>query len=661
MSVSDTLIDRVFDGRYRVVRKLGTGGMANVYLAEDQELGRRVAIKMLDDRHAQDEQFVERFRREAKNAAGLSHPNIVSIYDRGEAEGTYYIAMEYLEGRTLKELILSRGPTPIPVAIDYTRQILAGLAFAHRKGIVHRDIKPHNVVVGPDGRLKVTDFGIARSGTSQMTEAGSIIGTAQYLSPEQARGAPVDQRSDIYSVGIVLYEMLTGTVPFTGETPLEIAMKHLSATPEPPSVKRPDVPRALDLVVLRALAKDPEDRYETAAEMEADLARVARGAGVSSETEEAATAVLSGAGLAAAAPTQIVPRRPAPPPAYKPPPTGFYEYEEPIRRRPVWPWLLVLLLLVAAGFAGWYVYTKIQDQLNANKQVRVPYVVGIKEILADQKIRGSGLKPDPRRHPSDSVQAGYVISQDTAAGNKLPKGNALGFLVSSGKAKVTVPKVVGDQATDATAALASAKLKWRIVEVHSDQPSGTVTGQSLRAGSHVVEGTVVRINVSKGVAPVAVPPVIGQPVESAISALQGAGFAVGPPVQQDSNEPKGTVIGESPGGNTLQPKGSTITLTVSKGPTTTTVPDVTTFDQDTAKQTLRNSGFKVKVNKVDTTDQSQNGIVLSQMPDGNTQAKPGSMVMINVGKYKAPPAPPATTSPTDTTPATTAATTSPTP
>src|SRR5207302_9843457 len=199
MSISDTLIDRVFDGRYRVVRKLGTGGMANVYLAEDQELGRRVAIKMLDDRHAQDEQFVERFRREAKNAAGLSHPNIVNIYDRGEAEGTYYIAMEYLEGRTLKQLLVAHGPTPVPIALEYTRQVLAALGFAHRHGIVHRDIKPHNVVVGPDGRLKVTDFGIARSGTSQMTEAGSIIGTAQYLSPEQARGTMVDQRSDLYS------------------------------------------------------------------------------------------------------------------------------------------------------------------------------------------------------------------------------------------------------------------------------------------------------------------------------------------------------------------------------------------------------------------------------------------------------------------------------
>src|SRR5437660_5254843 len=240
--------------------------MASVYLAEDQELGRRVAIKLLDERHAQDEQFVERFRREAESAAGLSHPNVVSIYDRGEVEGTYYIAMEYLDGKTLKELIVQRGPTPVRVAIDYTRQILSALDFAHKNGIVHRDIKPHNVVVAPDGRLKVTDFGIARSGASQMTEAGSIIGTAQYLSPEQARGAPVDQRSDLYSVGIVLYEMLTGSVPFTGDTPLEIAMKHLSAVPEPPSAKRPEVPRALDLVVLRALAKDPEDPSGTADE-----------------------------------------------------------------------------------------------------------------------------------------------------------------------------------------------------------------------------------------------------------------------------------------------------------------------------------------------------------------------------------------------------------
>src|SRR6476619_6118139 len=274
MTTTDTLIDRVFDRRYVIKRKLGSGGMADVYLAEDQELGRRVALKLLNDRHAADDQFVERFRREAQSAAGLNHPNIVSIFDRGRAEGTYYIAMEYLDGRTLKELLVKNGPTPVPIAIDYARQILGALAFAHRGGIVHRDIKPHNIVVRKDGRLKVTDFGIARSGASQMTEAGSIVGTAQYLSPEQARGAPVDARSDLYSLGIVLYEMLTGKVPFSGDSAIEIAMKHLNDAPKPPSKIRPEIPEELDQGVLRALAKNPEDRYQTAEEFSEDLHRV---------------------------------------------------------------------------------------------------------------------------------------------------------------------------------------------------------------------------------------------------------------------------------------------------------------------------------------------------------------------------------------------------
>src|SRR5256714_1236098 len=401
MAVSDTLIGTVFDGRYNIIRKLGAVGMADVYLAEDQELGRRVAIKILNDRHAADDSFIERFRREAKNAAGLSHPNIVSIYDRGEAEGTYYIAMEYLSGRSLKELIVSRGPTPIRIAIDYTRQMLAALGFAHRHGIVHRDIKPHNVVVDADGRLKVTDFGIARSGASQMTEVGSIIGTAQYLSPEQAKGAPVDQRSDVYSVGIVLYEMLTGQVPFTGDTPLEIAMKHLSEVPVPPSELRDEVPEDIDMVTLRALAKDPEDRYQTAEEMDADLARIQRGLAVSSETTDAATAVLGGAGISGAPtiiaprPTQVAP--PQPPP--RTPPAGYYGYDGPPRRsRSIWPWLLVLLLLVGAGVAAWFAYGKIRDELNANKPVAVPYVLGLRKAQEVKKTtdKGLGAKVYPR-------------------------------------------------------------------------------------------------------------------------------------------------------------------------------------------------------------------------------------------------------------------------
>src|ERR671911_543051 len=253
MATQNTLSGTLFANRYRVTRKIGGGGMADVYLAEDQELGRRVAIKILHGRYANDEQFVERFRREATHAAGLSHPNIVSIFDRGQTDGSYFIVMEYVEGRTLKELIRSRGPCPIHVAIGY----------AHRNGVVHRDIKPHNVIVDPEGVVKVTDFGIARAGASQMTEEGAIIGTAQYLSPEQARGAPVDQTSDLYSTGIVLFELLTGEVPFTGDTPVEIAMKHLSEVPERPSERRAEVPDDLDNVVLRALSKEPAERYQS--------------------------------------------------------------------------------------------------------------------------------------------------------------------------------------------------------------------------------------------------------------------------------------------------------------------------------------------------------------------------------------------------------------
>src|SRR6266516_2248739 len=451
MATFDTLIDTVLDGRYRVIRKLGTGGMATVYLAEDQELGRRVAIKLLDERHAQDEQFVERFRREAESAAGLSHPNVVSIYDRGEVEGTYYIAMEYLQGKTLKELLVARGPTPVRVAIDYTRQILSALEFSHRNGIVHRDIKPHNVIVAPDGRLKGTDFGIARSGSSQMTEAGSIIGTAQYLSPEQAQGAPVHPSSDLYSVGVVLYEMLTGTVPFTGDTALEIAMKHLNTTPEPPSRLRADVPRDLDLVVMRALAKSPEERYQSADEMDADLARVARGVAVSPETEEAATAIIARPlTTATVAVPPAIPR--VPPPVY-------YDYDEPPeRRRPFWPWLLALGLLVVAGFAGWLAYTQIRKQLN-NSNVPVSRYIGERESVARDQLIRAGLKAHIVRRPSTAQPPTFVYDQDPSQGNKTPKGNQVTIFVSTGAAKVRVPDVRGDNSTDAAAAIASVVLK----------------------------------------------------------------------------------------------------------------------------------------------------------------------------------------------------------
>ena len=631
----DTLIDSVFDGRYRIIRKLGAGGMANVYLAEDQELGRRVAIKILDGRHAADNSFIERFRREAKNAAGLSHPNIVSIYDRGEAEGTYYIAMEYLSGRSLKELMVSRGPTPIKIAVEYTRQILAALGFAHRNGIVHRDIKPHNVVVDPDGRLKVTDFGIARSGgTSQMTEVGSIIGTAQYLSPEQARGAPVDQRSDVYSVGVVLYEMLTGKVPFTGETPLEIAMKHLSEVPVPPSEKRPDVPEDLDLIVLRALAKDPEDRYQTAGEMDADLARIQRGLSVSSETADAATAVLAGAGISSA-PTIIAPR-PAAPPTAPPqaPPAGYYGYEGPPRRsRSVWPWILVAILLAAAGAAAWFAYGKITDELNANKPVAVPYVEGLAQAQAVKKIEDKGLKAHVVPGFSQSDPAGTVMSQDPAGGEKTDKGNIVTLTISHGRPKVTVPDVVGKSQSDAVATLTAAHLTVSVFHVYSSAPTDTVTAQDPPPSSRVFWNTKVHINISQGAKQIAIPDVVGQSFASARSSLLGAGLQVARS-DVDSNQPKDTVVGESPSAGTKVGAGTTVTLSVSRGSTAQTpVPDVSNQDEPTAKSILTGSGFKVKVVRQPVTDPSEQGIVLQQSPLGGSNAPAGSTVTITVGNY----------------------------
>ena len=653
MAVSDTLIGTLFDGRYQVLRKLGAGGMANVYLAEDQELGRRVAIKILNERHANDEQFVERFRREAKNAAALSHPNIVSIYDRGEAEGTYYIAMEYLDGRSLKELIVGHGPAPVKIAVEYARQILSALRFAHLKGSVHRDIKPHNVLVDSDGRVKVTDFGIARAGASQMTEAGSIVGTAQYLSPEQARGAAVDQRSDLYSLGIVLYELLTGTVPFSGDTPVEIAMKHLSQVPEPPSTRRPDVPHELDLVVMRALAKNPDDRYQSAEEMDADLERVAGGGPVTPETAEFATQIMRAPAepFAPTAATMITPARyasqipPLPPPIY-------YDVEQPIHRRPIWPWIAALLFAVGAGVGGWYIYHQISNKLSSSAPVAVRLYLDMQEQAARNAIKADGFSPVVNHHASRSTQAGLVYKQQPTAGNRVAKGSPITIWVSSGKPKVAVPPLKGMPSAEAEAALTKLKLKPDVHPVPGGAKAGIVVAQDPKEGTRLVEGAKVRINVAKGPTPVPVPSVVNDSLSVAIAALNQLGFKVIPTLV-DSTQPANTVLEQSPHAGTTAAKNSSVSLTVSKGPQSVAVPEVTALDYGSATQQLQNDGFRSTIVYETVSDPNSDGVVLDQSPAGGSLVKPNSRIVLTVGRYQSG----GTTTATTTTATTTATTT----
>jgi serine/threonine-protein kinase len=641
--------------RYRLERKLGSGGMADVWLAEDQELGRHVAVKILHERYANDEQFVERFRREATHAAGLSHPNIVSIYDRGVSDGSYYIVMEYIEGRTLKELIVTRGPCPIPVAISYTRQILAALRYAHKNGIIHRDIKPHNVIVDREGRVKVADFGIARAGASEMTEAGSIVGTAQYLSPEQARGAPVDESSDLYSTGIVLYELLTGTVPFNGETPVEIAMKHLSQTPEAPSALRPDIPHDLDLVVLRALAKEPAERYRTAAELDRDLELVARGDAVGTETATAATMVLAGAGAidATAATRAAAPLGGAGSGTYGGD-ERYRAYDGPsVRHRSWWPWVLGLGALVAVAVGGWFLYDNVQHQIQKSQPLVVQQYTGIIESRAVSLITQDGFEPKVRRVPNGDTPVGIVFEQSPIEGTGLARGGIVTILVSTGKKTVDVPDVVGQQLTDAVASLTRAGLNAKSVGVPSDRPSGTVTAQDPRAGTSVVEGASVRINYSTGPKQVAVPPVVGLDYSTALQQLQAAGFAV---ARTDvvSDQPANIVVSQVPAGSSTATKGSTVNLSVSNGPQTTLLPDVSGQTQADAQATLKAAGFKVAVTKQNTDVATFDGVVLSQDPAGNTQQDPNTIVTLFVGVYVPAATTPATT--TTTTPTTTSPT-----
>jgi beta-lactam-binding protein with PASTA domain len=584
------------------------------------------------ERYAEDGEFVERFRREAQAAARLNHPNIIAVYDRGEADGRPYIAMEYLQGRTLKQVIQKEGPLSPERAIAVAMQVLAGLRYAHEHGVVHRDVKPHNVLVGDDGRIKVTDFGIAHAGDPQMTEVGSIVGTAQYLSPEQARGRSVGPQTDIYSLGVVLYEMLAGRVPFEGDSSVAIAMQHVSDEPPPLRSLAPLVPDSLGMVVGHAMLKDPSQRYASADEFAADLERFARGAAVSPVTEESATQImrLPQDPIAATAATMIAPGRrtarlpPSPPPVY-------YDLEEPIHRRPVWPWIAALLFVIGAGIGAWFLYTEVSDKLNSTKPVAVELYLNLSESAARAKIKADGFAPVVDHHASRTTQFGLVFKQDPIAGQRRPKGSDVHIWVSTGVPKAQVPDLSGQSSTDAVAALTRAGLKADLHNVPSSQAAGTVLAQDPRAGVKIPVGQSVRLNISKGPQPVAVPSVVNEPIDQASSVLQALGFQVRTKYVE-AGDPANTVIDQSPSSGESAGKGSIVTLTVSKGPKTSPVPDVTSYDLGLAQQTLQASGFRSNIAYQDVSDPSQDGVVLDQSPKGGTQAAPKTVVGLTVGR-----------------------------
>lgn len=539
------MIGKTLEGRYEIKEALGGGGMAQVYRGEDRLLHRSVTIKILREQFANDKDFIARFQQEARSVAKLSHPNVVSIYDVGQENGLHYLVMEYVEGRSLKEVIKERGCLPVPEALDIAIQICEALEHAHENGVIHRDIKPHNILITKHGRVKVTDFGIAQAMTeATLTYSGTLLGSVHYLAPEQARGEPAGITVDIYALGIVLYEMVTGEVPFQGDTPLAVALKHLQEEPRPPRELNPAVPPALERIILRALDKDPARRYPTAAALKADL----RALRTMLEDDDFATKEL---------PLLVQEKDPPPAPAN-------------VRRPRIWAWVLVILtfLGLAAGglWAGFRYYLIVGETV-------VPSVEGLTEEEALNKLAAAGLKGQVsarQNHPE--VPPGRVIFQDPKPGEKIKRSRPVLLTISLGPRMHQVPNVVGYPERVARTTLQNEKFVV-IVEpqgvYHPTIEAGSVVAQDPPGGTLRPEGSEVRLTLSKGPEPryVRAPNLIGQNLTEAQQRLEESGLKLGTITYQRNEEHyAGVIVGQDPQPGTSILQGSPVNLVVSQGP-----------------------------------------------------------------------------------------------